>query len=57
MATSFGKRLIESAEQALAYVGGNARGGFVAHVPDAVDIRAIRACTGSRRRASRPSAA
>jgi putative transcriptional regulator len=46
MATSFGKRLIESAEQALAYAKGRASDGFVAHVPQSVDVRAIRACTG-----------
>lgn len=46
MATSFGKRLIESAEQALAYAEGRAGDGFVAHVPESVDARAIRARTG-----------
>jgi putative transcriptional regulator len=46
MGTSFGKRLIESAEQALAFAEGNASKGFAAHVPETVDVRAIRARTG-----------
>jgi putative transcriptional regulator len=46
MGTSFGKRLIESAEQALAFAECNASKGFAAHVPETVDVRAIRARTG-----------
>jgi putative transcriptional regulator len=37
-----GKRLIKSAQQALAYSRGEITDGFIVHVPDEVDVRAIR---------------
>ena len=37
-----GKRLIESAKQARAYATGQATAGFVAHVPDEVNVKALR---------------
>lgn len=37
-----GKRLIESAKQARAFARGEARKGFAVHVPDEVDVAAIR---------------
>ena len=39
-------RLLRSARQARAYARGEAAAGFVAHVPEAVDVRAIRAGLG-----------
>jgi hypothetical protein len=44
--TKFGQRLIESAEQALAFARGEAVEGFVVHEPPTVDVRAIRRKTG-----------
>ena len=41
-----GSKLIKSAQQALAYAGGEATEGFVAHVPDEVDVKAIRQSLG-----------
>ena len=37
-----GSRLIKSARQALAYARGEQSTGFVVHVPEEVDVRAIR---------------
>src|ERR1700750_3281064 len=37
-----GSRLLRSVERARAYAHGEATGGFVAHVPAKVDVRAIR---------------
>ncbi len=37
-----GKRLIKSAKEARAYARGEATAGFVAHVPDEVDVKALR---------------
>ena len=37
-----GKRILKSARRALAYAKGEGKEGFVAHVPDHVDVRAIR---------------
>lgn len=37
-----GKRLLSSAHQALAFAEGASTDGFVVHVPETVDIRAIR---------------
>ena len=37
-----GNKLIKSARQALAYARGEETEGFVAHVPDEVDVKAIR---------------
>ena len=37
-----GQRMIESARQALAFAKGEARHGCVAHVPDEIDVKAIR---------------
>jgi putative transcriptional regulator len=37
-----GRRLIESAKQARAYARGEIKEGFVAHVPDEVDVKALR---------------
>lgn len=37
-----GKRLLSSAHQALAFAEGSNTDGFVVHVPETVDIRAIR---------------
>jgi putative transcriptional regulator len=37
-----GKRLLSSAHQALAFAEGSSTDGFVVHVPETVDIRAIR---------------
>lgn len=44
--SKLGKRLIESARQAKAWVEGQKIDGFVVHVPDSVDVRAIRRRTG-----------
>jgi putative transcriptional regulator len=41
-----GSRLIESAQQALASARGEATEGFVAHVPEEVDVKAIRQSLG-----------
>ncbi|NTW56121.1 MAG: transcriptional regulator [Chlorobiaceae bacterium] len=41
-----GSKLIRSAQQALAYALGEATEGFVAHVPDEVDVKAIRQSLG-----------
>jgi putative transcriptional regulator len=41
-----GSKLIRSAQQALAYARGEATEGFVAHVPDEVDVKAIRQSLG-----------
>lgn len=38
-----GERLLKSARRARAYVRGEETEGFVVHVPDEVDVRAIRA--------------
>ncbi len=40
--SNLGKRLITSAKQARDFARGEARKGFVVHVPDAVDVAAIR---------------
>ena len=40
--SKIGKRLIKSAKQARAYAKGEVREGFVAHVPDDVDVKALR---------------
>ncbi|MDE1901780.1 MAG: transcriptional regulator [Alphaproteobacteria bacterium] len=37
-----GSKLIKSARQALAYARGEACDGFVAHVPEEVDVKSIR---------------
>ncbi len=37
-----GKRMIESAKQALAFAQGKANHGCVAHVPEEIDVKAIR---------------
>jgi putative transcriptional regulator len=37
-----GKKLIESAKQARAYARGETTAGFVAHVPDDIDVKAVR---------------
>ncbi|MFA6279603.1 MAG: transcriptional regulator [Bdellovibrionales bacterium] len=37
-----GSKLIKSARHALAYARGEVRTGFVAHVPDEVDVKSIR---------------
>lgn len=44
--TKAGKRLLESARQALAFARGEVTEGFVVHEPPAVDVRAIRRKTG-----------
>jgi len=41
-----GGKLIKSAQQALAYARSEATEGFVAHVPDEVDVKAIRQSLG-----------
>jgi putative transcriptional regulator len=41
-----GSKLIKSAQQALAYARGKATEGFVTHVPDEVDVKAIRQSLG-----------
>jgi len=41
-----GSKLIASAKQALAYARGEISEGCVAHVPEAVDVKAIRASLG-----------
>ncbi|RXK82124.1 transcriptional regulator [Chlorobaculum sp. 24CR] len=41
-----GSKLISSARQALAYARGEAKEGFVAHVPEEVDVKAIRKSLG-----------
>ena len=41
-----GSKLIRSDQQALAYVRGETTEGFVAHVPDEVDVKAIRQSLG-----------
>lgn len=40
--SKIGKRLIESAKQARAYARGEMSEGFVAHVPDDIDVKALR---------------
>ena len=37
-----GSRILRSAHQALAYARGETTEGFVAHIPEAVDVKAIR---------------
>ena len=41
-----GERILTSAREALVYARGEMTEGFVAHVPRAVDVRAVRAKTG-----------
>jgi putative transcriptional regulator len=41
-----GERMIASARQALAYAKDGERQGFVAHVPEHVDVKAIREAEG-----------
>jgi putative transcriptional regulator len=41
-----GSKLIKSARQALAYARGEETEGFVAHVPDEADVKAIRKSLG-----------
>lgn len=41
-----GSKLIKSAEQALAYARGETSEGFVAHVPEEVDVKSIRVSLG-----------
>ena len=41
-----GSRILRSARNAQAYARGEVTEGFVAHVPDIVDVRGIRAATG-----------
>jgi putative transcriptional regulator len=41
-----GSKLIRSAQHALAYARGETTEGFVAHVPDEVDVKAIRQSLG-----------
>jgi putative transcriptional regulator len=41
-----GNKLIKSARQALAYARGEETEGFIAHVPDVVDVKAIRKSLG-----------
>lgn len=41
-----GSRMIVSARQALAYAKGEATKGFVAHVPESIDVRAVRKKSG-----------
>ncbi|ANT65464.1 helix-turn-helix domain-containing protein [Prosthecochloris sp. CIB 2401] len=41
-----GSKLIKSARQALAYARGEVSAGFIAHVPDEVDVKAIRMSLG-----------
>ncbi len=41
-----GSRILRSARQARAYARGETTEGFVVHVPDKVDVKAIRAKTG-----------
>ena len=40
--SEIGKRLIKSAKQARDYARGEARKGLVVHVPDEVDVKALR---------------
>jgi putative transcriptional regulator len=40
--SKIGKRLIKSAKQARAYARGEAASGFAVHVPDEVDVKALR---------------
>ncbi|MGH7079568.1 MAG: helix-turn-helix domain-containing protein [Acetobacteraceae bacterium] len=44
--SSAGKRILRSVRKARAFARGEAADGFVAHVPDEVDVRAIRAKLG-----------
>jgi putative transcriptional regulator len=41
-----GRKLIESARQALAYARGEAHSDFVVHVPEEVDVKSIRTRLG-----------
>ena len=41
-----GKRILKSAREALAYARGEADTGFVAHVPDGIDVKSVRERTG-----------
>ena len=41
-----GSKLIKSAKQALGYARGETSEGFVAHVPEEVDVRSIRVALG-----------
>lgn len=47
--TKAGDRILKSARQALAYARGELKEGFVVHVPDEIDVRAIRAKLGLTR--------
>jgi len=47
-----GQSILRGAKQALAYVRGE-RAGYVVHVPETVDVRAIRRHLGRRRLARR----
>ncbi len=40
--TAAGNKLIKSAERTLAYARGEVQKGFIAHVPDDVDVKSIR---------------
>ena len=40
--SEIGKKLIKSAKQSRDYARGEARKGFVVHVPDEVDVKALR---------------
>lgn len=40
--TKAGKRIIASAREAAAYAEGTAAEGYVVHVPEAIDVKAIR---------------
>lgn len=41
-----GSRILRSVRDARAYARGEATEGFIAHVPETVDVRAVRAATG-----------
>ena len=41
-----GSRILRSARNARAYARGEVTDGFVAHIPETVDVRAIRVATG-----------
>lgn len=44
--TKAGQRILKSARQALAHAKGEGDGGFVIHVPEMVDVKAIRSRLG-----------
>lgn len=48
--TKAGKRLIKSAHNARAYAKGDTDNGFVLHVPEVVDVKAVRAKLGMTQR-------